>query len=87
MEIKQKPKAKIEHLINWYHGNFCVWYKYCTKEHYKDLKKIALSWEISEMTRKEFCERIRKKLKCFPIKREIHDCPICRKLGVPRWRK
>jgi hypothetical protein len=87
MEIKQKPKAKIEHLVNWYYGNFCVWHKHCTKEHYEDLKKIVLSWGISEMKHKEFCDKIRKELKCYPIKREFHDCPICRKLGVSQWRK
>ena len=83
---KIKPKAKIEHLINWYYGNFCVKHKHCTKEHYEDLKRITLSWNIPEMTHKELIFRIRKQLKCFPIKREFHDCPICRKLGVPQWK-
>ena len=44
-----KPKTKIEHLINWYHGNFCVKHKHCTREHYGELKKIALSWGIIGM--------------------------------------
>jgi hypothetical protein len=85
-QIKPKPKAKIEHLINWYYGNFCVKHKHCTREHYEDLKRIALSWEIAEMTHKEFVLKIRQELKCCSVKREFHDCPICRKLGVPQWR-
>ena len=85
-QTKPKPKIKIEHLINWYYGNFCVKHKHCTKEHYDELQRIALSWGITEMTHKEFVFRIKQELKCFPIKREFHDCPICRKLGVPQWR-
>ena len=81
-----KPKTKIEHLINWYYGNFCVKHKHCTKEHYEDMKRIALSWNITEMTHKEFVFRIKQELKCFSVKREFHDCPICRKLGVPQWK-
>lgn len=85
-QIKEKPKANIEHLINWYHGNFCVKHEGCTKEHYDELKRIALSWNIPGMTHKEFCIRIRKELKCNPNKRKIEDCPICRKLGIPQWK-
>lgn len=81
-----KTSYKIEHLINWYHGNFCVKHKHCTKEHYNELKRIASSWNIPETTHKEFVFRIKQELKCFPIKREVHDCPICRKLGIPQQR-
>ena len=49
--IKTKPKAKIEHLINWYHGNFCVKHEDSTREHYDELKKIAktLSKRLSKV--------------------------------------
>lgn len=83
---KLKLKAKIEHLINWYWGNFCVKHEDCTREHYEELKRISLSWNIPEMTHKEFVDRTRQELKCNPIKRKIDDCPICKKLGVPQWR-
>ncbi|MBS3149236.1 hypothetical protein J4455_00885 [Candidatus Woesearchaeota archaeon] len=85
-QSKIKPKAKIEHLINWYHGNFCVKHEDCTREHYEELKRIALSWNIPEMTHKEFCNIIRQELKCNSNKRKIDDCPICRKLGIPQWK-
>jgi len=73
---------KIDHLINWYFGNFCVKHKHCTKEHYQELKRTAFSWNIPEMTHKEFVFRIKQELKCFPVKREFHHCFICRKLGI-----
>lgn len=79
---KIKSKAKIEHLINWYHGNFCVKHEKSTREHYEELKKIALSWNIHKMTHKEFVFRIRKELKCNPNRRKIEDCPVCRKFGI-----
>ena len=77
-----KRTYKIEHLINWYYGNFCVKHKHCTKEHYEDMRQIALFWNISEMTHKEFIFRIRQELKCFPVQRDFHDCLICRKFGI-----
>ncbi|MEK6829478.1 MAG: hypothetical protein AABY15_05075 [Nanoarchaeota archaeon] len=77
-----KKSCKIEHLINWYYGNFCVKHEHCTKEHYEELRRIALSWNISEMTHKEFIFKIRQELKCNPNKRKFDDCPICRKLGI-----
>ncbi len=42
MEQKQKPKKKIEHLINFYWGNYCVKHEESTREHYEELKRIAL---------------------------------------------
>ncbi len=86
MEPLQKPKKKIEHLINFYWGNFCVKHEESTREHYEELKRIALSWSIPEMTHKEFTQRIRQELKCNPKKRTFDDCPICRNLGIPQWR-
>lgn len=66
---KQKQKAKIEHLINWHYGNFCVKHEEATSKHYEEMKRIVLSWNISEMTHKEFVFRIRQQLKCNPNKR------------------
>jgi len=80
--VKHKQNAKIEHLINWYHGNFCVKHEDSTKEHFDEMKGRALSWNISEMTHKEFVFRMRRELKCNSNKRKFTDCPICRKLEV-----
>lgn len=82
-QIKPKQKVNIEHLINWYHGNFCVKHKHSTRKHYEDLKRIALTWNILLMTHKEFVYRIKQELKCFPVKRQFEECLICKKLGVP----
>lgn len=79
---KPKPKAKILHLINWYWGNFCVKHEESTRGHYEELKRIALSWDIPEMTHKEFVFRIRQELKCNPNKRKFDECPICKKFGI-----
>jgi|SRR3989338_4490868 len=84
--VKTKQKAKIEHLTNWYHGNFCVKHEESTRKHYEELKRIALSLNIPKMTHKEFVFRIKQELKCNPNKRKFEDCPICRKLGVPQWK-
>lgn len=79
---KSKQKSKVEHLINWYHGNFCTKHEDSTKEHYEELKRIALSWNIPKMAHKEFVFRIRQELRCNPNKRKFDDCPICRKFGI-----
>jgi len=76
----------IKHLINWHHGNFCVKHEDSTIEHYEELKRIALSWGIPEMTHKEFVLGIKKELKCNQNKRKFDECIICKKLGVPRRR-
>lgn len=90
MEFKNQNKPKqitnIYHLVNWYHGNFCVKHEGSTREHYDELKRIALSWNISKMTHREFCYRIRKELKCNPIKRKFEDCPVCRRFGISQRR-
>jgi len=87
MEQKQKPQKKIEHLINWYHGNFCVKHEESTREHYEELRRIAFSWNVSELTHKEFSQRIHQELKCNPKKREIFECVICKALGISRQRQ
>ena len=70
MEIqKQKPKKKIDHLINWYFGNYCAkcgkidleeedFGKKCLEK----LQKIKECLDVSEMTHKEFINIIRHKL-------------------------
>src|SRR3990167_446835 len=79
-QTKPKQKAKIEHLLNWYHGNFCVKHKHCTREHYEDAERIALAWNIQAMTHKEFIFRMRQELKCSSIKREFL-LPYLQKIG------
>jgi len=59
MMEKEKKSYKIEHLINWYYGNFCMKHEESTREHFEEMKRIALSWDILEMTHKEFVFRIK----------------------------
>lgn len=84
MQEKIKPIAKIQHLIDWYWGNYCVKHEDCTIEHYDELNKIALAWNINEMKHGEFITRIRQELVCNPTKIKFDHCPICEKLGVPQ---
>jgi len=77
-----RPKAKINSLINWYHGNFCVKHEGCTRDHYEELRRIALSWNVPEMTHKEFVFKIRQQLKCNPNKRKFDECSICKRFGI-----
>ena len=77
-----KPKVKINFLINWYHGNFCVKHEDCTRDHYEELRKIALSWNVPEMTHKEFVFKIRQQLKCNPNKKKFDECSICKRFGI-----
>ena len=84
MEIqKQKPKKKIDHLINWYFGNYCA---KCGKiglksEDYgqkclRKMKKIKEGLNISEMTHKEFIDIIRHNSFCHPFTRKFSECEV-----------
>lgn len=90
--MQQKKEVKIEHLVNWYFGNFCA---KCgkiddIKENYakKCLDKIQLIVSMLKqngteiLTYKEFLHLIRDQEFCKPIKRSFHECPICKKLGI-----
>ena len=84
-----KPKAKIEHLIDWYFGNFCYrcgridlesenYGRIC----YDKMQKIGKELNLKVMTHKEFREIIKNSLFCKPIKREFHRYRICERLGI-----
>lgn len=87
-----KKSAKPKHLVNWYFGTFCyrcVRIDSDEEKHggicYGKINLIAdkiIESGIEMMTHKEFREIIKTSTFCKPIKREFHDCPICRALGV-----
>ena len=92
-EMKEKKPAKIEHLVNWYFGNFCAkcgridmdsenYGKKC----YDKMQKIKDNINIKEMAHKEFVNIIRNTSFCKPLKRMFHKCKICEALGVPQER-
>ncbi|MEK6872016.1 MAG: hypothetical protein AABX16_03890 [Nanoarchaeota archaeon] len=73
MKTKEKSKAKIEHLANWYFGNFCAMKYGHGRKCYDQLHEIAKKLEdrgIKEMTHKEFCIIARENLTCKPIREE-----------------
>jgi hypothetical protein len=89
-----KKKYKKEHIMNWYFGNYCA---KCGKidlksedygrKCYKKMKEIIQGIDGEEITHKEFVNIIRNSSFCKFEKREFsNNCPICKKLGVPRFR-
>ncbi len=52
----------------------------------KNIQKIIDNLEIKEMKFKEFNDIVKSSTFCQFEKREFHDCPICRKLGIPQWK-
>ena len=92
MKTKIKRPVKIEHLINWYFGNFCI---RCGKinldterygkDCYDKMQKIKSGIEAEEMTHKEFVEIMKRTTFCRPIKREFSRCRICECLGIKKW--
>jgi len=85
---KQKPKVKIEYLINWYFGTFCYRCRRIDSKKdnygrncYNKIQKIGSSINLKELTHKQFREIIKNSLFCKPIKRQFSTCPICEKLG------
>ncbi len=96
MDGVKKP-AKIKHLANWYFGTFCYrCARMDTKEDnyardcYDKIHFIAdklIESGRDSMTHKEF-RMLVKEGSTFgrPIKREFHECPICKALGIrQRW--
>ena len=85
----------MEHLVNWFFGNFCA---HCGiidmesenygKNHFEKMQLIIESLKkegINEMTHKEFSDLIHTGTTfCKPIKRIYNDCKTCKKLGVPQ---
>lgn len=92
---REKRPVKVEHLANWFFGNFCTRCGYIEtakgKECWDKIHLIAQklkSGGIEEMRHKEFTDLIKRGTTfCKPIKREFHECPICKALGVPQKRR
>ena len=86
-------ETNVKHLANWYFGNFC---SKCAriesekdkygKECYDKIHLIADKLTESgneKMIHKEFTGLIRRNsLFCRPIRREFHECRICKAMGV-----
>lgn len=90
--MKLKKPAKIEHLVNWYFGNFCARCGRIDGEDYgrgcyEKLQAIGGRIKVKEMTHAEFVRIIKSGPFCRPVKREFKECPICKALGIPqrRW--
>lgn len=94
---KSKKPANIKHIANWYFGTFCsrcsridrVEDKYA-KDCYDKIHLIAdklIESGRESMTYKEFGILIKDgSTFCKPIKREFHECQICKALGIrQRW--
>ena len=93
---KIKKPAKIQSLVNWFYGNYCV--RKCYDEiekqrgHWDKLQELAKKLEGVEMTHSEFLNMIRNdgticdlseeewKKRKFSWKHT--DCPICKGLGI-----
>ncbi len=87
--MKKANKVSVKHAANWYFGNYCAMKYGHGRECYDKLHEIAKKLEsrgIAEITHKEFSIIARENLTCKPLKREFHDCPICRALKIPQQR-
>lgn len=92
-----KKPAKIKHLANWYFGTFCSRCAMIDKEEvnfaadcYNKIHLIAnklVESGICSMTHKEFRALIKDgSTFCKPVKREFHECQICKAMGIKqRW--
>lgn len=91
-----KKQAKVEHLANWYFGNFCVkcakideewdYEKSCWDKIHQIAENLKKSG-IEKMTHKEFTDLLKKGTTfCQPVKRKFKECELCKKLGVPQQR-
>lgn len=87
--IKPKPRKNINHLISWYHGNFCAkcgkidsedeeYGKRC----YDKLLLIRDNIQVNEMTHKEFVNIIRRTSFCHPTTRQFEECRVCKMFGL-----
>ena len=91
-----KKPAKIQHLVNWFYGNYCARKCYDEigkqREHWDKLQDLAKRMEGAKMTHSEFLNMIRSdkticdlsdeewKKRNFSWKHT--ECPICRGLGI-----
>ena len=94
--IKIKKPAKIQTLVNWFYGTYCVTKCHDDEErqqaHYPKLQELAKKLENAEMTHKGFLIMLRNdkticdlsdeewKKRKFSWKKT--DCPICKGLGI-----
>ena len=94
--VKIKKPAKIQTLVNWFYGTYCVTKCYDDEKrqqaHYPKLQELAKKLEGTEMTHKDFLIMLRNdkticdlsdeewKKRKFSWKRT--DCPICKGLGI-----
>lgn len=95
-EVKVKKPAKMQHLVNWFYGTYCVTKCHDDEErrqkHYPKLQELAKKLESVEMTHAEFLAMMRSDKSICDLsdeewkKRKFSwrstDCPICKKLGI-----
>ena len=77
----EKQKVKIEHLVNWYFGNFCA---KCGKidlesedfgkKCFEKLQKIKDNVKVEKMNNKQFVNIVRNSLFCHPTTRKFSEC-------------
>jgi len=90
--MKIKKPIKIEHLVNWYFGNFCARCgnidrqdKNYGKDCWEKLQKLCEGLKDKEMLHREFVDLVRNSSTfCKPTKRIFHECPICKAIGKVR---
>jgi len=94
--MQAKKPAKIQHLVNWFYGNYCTRKCYDEiekqREHWDKLQELANRLEGVEMTHSEFLTMIRNdkticdlsdeewKKRKWSWKRT--ECPICKGIGI-----
>lgn len=95
--VQSKKPANIKHLANWYFGTFCYrcgrmdraednYAKDCYDKLHQIADKLIESGKDT-MTHREFRMLIKEgSTFCKLIKKEFHECQICRALGIKqRW--
>lgn len=92
-QTKVKKPVKMSQVVNWYHGNVCIRCARIDMESeaygrkcYDKLQALGKGIGTPEITHKEFVNIAKSSPFCKPIKREFHECPACKALGVPQWR-
>ena len=94
--VKIKKPAKIQTLVNWFYGTYCVTKCYDDEKrqqaHYPKLQELAKKLEGTEMTHKNFLIMLRNDKTICDLsdeewkKRKFSwrktDCPICKGLGI-----
>ncbi|EKE10875.1 MAG: hypothetical protein ACD_15C00189G0002 [uncultured bacterium] len=64
-----KKRAKVLHVLNWFHGNVCI--KKCSpeidREHYQKMRKLIEGHEDYPITYKLFIQTMREKHKIYDL--------------------